>query len=919
MTLKKRKRGQDEKIDVVSKDESAKCLADDKMAQEETPSVEIGAGQQRHRDGDDAEEKDSETSSSDEESSESSESSDSSEEEEDNLPSEPYAFCGALRKTLIEEYGKAKCSSFIGSVLGYRADREQFRIDRKCDLLKARVRMNIPTFFKFKSIIKGVFGIRSLPPVFAKFSAFVGVDAAVLRQWCTLDTNVFLRKTLSYSKPAAGGADQDGIVGSSSKSSSEPPVARRSKRIKTKAAVVSCGGKPGPTDVVVAEEESIPPKDIGSMDEIKCVVDYLCESTRCSDRLDFFADLLCHIYPEEEPTMETRVPVVITFGPRTGLKGHLLSEGHKSIKGGWLKFELKKEVKRRQKKKSMRAGTSQGGTDVHNNLSNRDSEEPPPKQFTSIFTRERPYNFRLMEPWTMGLGCRVNYQKPQWMETFEKHSEEVPDEWPTTIVHCTSCGDILKRKNQIHVHPQLQVIFCNKCRHVYNEGSFDVDDGVEMYCRWCGDGGQIMGCDHCPKVFCTNCIHRNFGAQTVTDVSNAEDWSCYLCDPSPLEPLQRCASAVLKMLKSAKENSKSSSPSEEWKKFYHPVTKKQLKDGIVCADISNGREARPIACRNSFRKKEPPPVFHYVKESVLGESHIVINDHPDNLVSCCDCEDDCRDPEKCACAKANDGSFAYNRRRQLLRQRDVIYECNSRCKCHKSRCKNRVVGRGIQLPLEVFKTKLCGWGVRTLVDIPAGTFVCEYVGEIISEQEAERRASPEMGDEYLLSLDTVWCLLMAEIESKKKQAAASDEKISAKASPDSTPAASQPQGGPLHRRGPLQQAGAQLWRKMFQKKLGEIAVEDIDVNDDADMLCIDAKWYGGVARFINHCCEPNLEKQSVYVDSHDVRAPRLAFFASTDIKAGSELTWDYGYTKGQVHGKSHPCFCGADKCRRILY
>ena len=106
---------------------------------------------------------------------------------------------------------------------------------------------------------------------------------------------------------------------------------------------------------------------------------------------------------------------------------------------------------------------------------------------------------------------------------------------------------------------------------------------------------------------------------------------------------------------------------------------------------------------------------------------------------------------------------------------------------------------------------------------------------------------------------------------------------------------------------------------MFQKKLGEIAVEDIDVNDDADMLCIDAKWYGGVARFINHCCEPNLEKQSVYVDSHDVRTPRLAFFASTDIKAGSELTWDYGYTKGQVHGKSHPCFCGADKCRRILY
>ena len=52
--------------------------------------------------------------------------------------------------------------------------------------------------------------------------------------------------------------------------------------------------------------------------------------------------------------------------------------------------------------------------------------------------------------------------------------------------------------------------------------------------------------------------------------------------------------------------------------------------------------------------------------------------------------------------------------------------------------------------------------MKTLADIPAGTFVCEYIGELITEQEAERRADPRLGDEYLLSLDTAWVLMKNE-------------------------------------------------------------------------------------------------------------------------------------------------------------
>lgn len=68
-----------------------------------------------------------------------------------------------------------------------------------------------------------------------------------------------------------------------------------------------------------------------------------------------------------------------------------------------------------------------------------------------------------------------------------------------------------------------------------------------------------------------------------------------------------------------------------------------------------------------------------------------------------------------------------------------VFECNSRCTCTGS-CPNRVVQKGQQLNLQVFKTKHKGWGLKTHESIKKFTFVCEYAGELISIQEAKTRA-----------------------------------------------------------------------------------------------------------------------------------------------------------------------------------
>lgn len=51
-----------------------------------------------------------------------------------------------------------------------------------------------------------------------------------------------------------------------------------------------------------------------------------------------------------------------------------------------------------------------------------------------------------------------------------------------------------------------------------------------------------------------------------------------------------------------------------------------------------------------------------------------------------------------------------------------------------------------------------GWGLRTLNDLPKGAFVCEYLGEILTNMEANKRNlnTTEGGKMYQVLLDSGW-------------------------------------------------------------------------------------------------------------------------------------------------------------------
>ena len=74
----------------------------------------------------------------------------------------------------------------------------------------------------------------------------------------------------------------------------------------------------------------------------------------------------------------------------------------------------------------------------------------------------------------------------------------------------------------------------------------------------------------------------------------------------------------------------------------------------------------------------------------------------------------------------------------LVRLPACLLQCPASCKS--VACKrNRVVSNGLALPLEVYYTGPDrGFGVRCATDILAGAYVCSYVGEIVTDQEAVR-------------------------------------------------------------------------------------------------------------------------------------------------------------------------------------
>eukprot|EP00752_Nemacystus_decipiens_P004070 g3725.t1 len=163
----------------------------------------------------------------------------------------------------------------------------------------------------------------------------------------------------------------------------------------------------------------------------------------------------------------------------------------------------------------------------------------------------------------------------------------------------------------------------------------------------------------------------------------------------------------------------------------------------------------------------------------------------------------------------------------------TMQECR-KDRCHPG-CRNQRIQKRENAKVEVFEAAGKGMGLKLLEPVSKGQFIAEYVGEIITRKELNKRMISSAGT-----------------------------------------------------------------RKLYMMQLG-------------DNTYLDAKRKGGIARFVNHSCDPTCRLEQWTAKGQ----PRCAVFSLRGMEAGEELSFDYQWEAHHLR-ENTKCLCGTPQCRGTI-
>ncbi|CAJ0934992.1 unnamed protein product, partial [Mesorhabditis belari] len=152
-----------------------------------------------------------------------------------------------------------------------------------------------------------------------------------------------------------------------------------------------------------------------------------------------------------------------------------------------------------------------------------------------------------------------------------------------------------------------------------------------------------------------------------------------------------------------------------------------FSDNIIYNDLSLGRERFSLIVVNNEDDAVLNP-NHFLYTTRVIDSAGILKERDEEYYEGCSCEASCS-ASNCSCHNVGYSKDGLLQMDELM---EVIYECNAACECT-LHCGNRVAQKGATKPVQIFRTKSKGWGVKTMSWLPKGTFIGEYTGELHRE------------------------------------------------------------------------------------------------------------------------------------------------------------------------------------------
>ncbi|ORY31608.1 hypothetical protein BCR39DRAFT_86195 [Naematelia encephala] len=151
--------------------------------------------------------------------------------------------------------------------------------------------------------------------------------------------------------------------------------------------------------------------------------------------------------------------------------------------------------------------------------------------------------------------------------------------------------------------------------------------------------------------------------------------------------------------------------------------------------LSRASSSKPIVPRRGPTLIDDLPIawdeahetFESLEKCVYEFKGLGLSREQDEMMVC-DCVYDRHDPDATPCGPDSD-----------CINRAIFIECLAHECRAKSQCRNQRFSKRQYAPVEIVLTEMKGYGLRAAADIPAGSLIYEYIGEVVAEKTFRKR------------------------------------------------------------------------------------------------------------------------------------------------------------------------------------